>query len=211
MAQTSPNLFLASSVSFVMDSMAERVMKVARNKQLVFIPTAAEVEKGSLSWLHADKQALVDHGFEVNDYTITGKTQKQVQERLQEAGVVCVSGGNTYYLLDQVRKSGFDMVIRHLVSLGMPYIGSSAGSVLAGPNIETRLDDPHIAPNLKDYKGLALTDVVILPHWGSPYFKKDYQMEMKTLYGVEQKMVFLTDYQYLHVQGESYQIISVKE
>ena len=54
------------------------------------------------------------------------------------------------------------------------YIGSSAGSVLAGPDIDiTReLDDPNEASNLKTTEGLKLVDFIILPHYGKGAYRR---------------------------------------
>jgi len=204
-------LFLASSVNFVAKDISEKITTITKNKRLIFIPTASEVEKGDLSWLDMDRKALEDAGFSVEDYSITGQKQETIQKKLEGAGSVCVSGGNTYYLLSQARKSGFDVVVRRLVKNGLMFVGSSAGSLLAGPNIETSLDDPTTAPELTDYRGLHLIDVAIRTHWGSKYFLERYHQEMDRLYSLKQKMILLRDNQYLYVKDNWYQVISVTE
>lgn len=205
------NLFLTSSVSFVAKDISNKINNIAKNKQLVFIPTASEVEKGDISWLDADRQALKDAGFLVEDYSITGQNQDDIHNKLRGAGSVCVGGGNTYYLLSQARKSGFDQIVKNLVANGLIYIGSSAGSLLVGPNIETSLDDPKTVPELTDYTGLDLIDVAVRPHWGSEYFLERYHREMDRLYNLKQKMILLRDSQYLYVKEDWYQVITVAE
>jgi peptidase E len=91
------------------------------------------------------------------------------------------------------------------------YIGSSAGSLLAGPNIATSLDDPKTVPELTDYTGLNLIDIAVRPHWGSDRFLERYHQEMDRLYSLKQKMILLNDYQYLHVKEDWYQVISVSK
>lgn len=200
---------MASSVSDVAQSIAEKVFAITENKNLIFIPTAAEVETGSLSWLKADRQALVDAGFAVSDFTFTNKSTDEIKKAFSDAGSICVAGGNNYYLQEQALKSGFDPLIHELVNKGLIYIGSSAGSVVAGPNIETLLDDRSITPNLTNYTGIGLTDVAVRPHWTSQTFKSRYELEIPYLYTVNQKTVLLNDSQYFWVQGEWYQIVSV--
>lgn len=202
------NLFLASSVNFVSIDIAEKVRTIIKNNRLVFITTASEVEKGDLSWLDDDRQALKDAGFLVKDYSVTGKNQVQISKKLEGAGSICVGGGNTYYLLSQVQKSGFDKIVNRLMKNGLIYIGSSAGAILAGPNIETSLDDPTMVPELVDYAGLNLTDVSVRPHWGSERFSERYHQEIDRLYSLKQKMILLRDNQYLHVKEDWYQVIT---
>ena len=205
------NLFLASSVNFVAKDVVDKINRITNNKRLIFIPTASEVEKGDLTWLDEDRQALKDAGFLVENYSITGKNQDQIRKKLEGVGSVCVGGGNTYYLLFQARKSGFDQIVNNYVHNGLIYIGSSAGSLLAGPNIETSFDDPKTVPELTDYIGLNLIDVAVRPHWGSEHFLERYHQEMDRLYRVKSKMILLTDYQYLCVKEDWYQVITVAE
>lgn len=205
------NLFLASSVNFVATGIADKVRNITKNNRLVFIPTASEVEKGDLSWLDEDRQALKEAGFLVEDYSVTGKNQDQIYNKLEGAGSICVGGGNTYYLLSQVRKSGFDKIVDIFIKKGLIYIGSSAGSLLAGPNIETSLDDPKTVPELTDYTGLNLLDVAVRPHWGSERFLEGYLNEMDRLYSLKQSMILLRDNQYLHVKEDWYQVITLPE
>ena len=51
-----------------------------------------------------------------------------------------MGGGNTYALLKRLRESGLLSVIRERVMAGMPYLGASAGSNVAGPTILTTND-----------------------------------------------------------------------
>lgn len=209
MPNNMPTLFLASSISITGKDIAQKIFSRTNNQRLIFIPTAAEAEAGDKSWLHADREPLVTAGFDVIDFSITDKTPDEIESVLRGAATVCVAGGNTYYLLDRVRKSGFDLVISRLVDEGVFYIGASAGSILAGPTIQTTMDDRSIVPDLHDFSGLNLVDVSVRPHWGNESFASRYQEEMMRLYKLEVKMVLLRDSQYLLVEGESYQIVDV--
>jgi len=203
------NLFLASSIRDTGKDILKRVETITSNRHLLFISTASEGEKGDLSWIDEDRKSLDGHGFSVEKYTITGKSQREIAEKFKNVGSVCVGGGNVYYLLFQARKSGFDQVIQKCMRNNLVYIGASAGSMLVGSTIESSLDDPTIVPELTDYRGLRLVDVSIRPHWGSEYYLKRYHQEMDRLYGLKQKMIFLRDDQYLHVKDDWYQVVSV--
>lgn len=110
-----------------------------------------------------------------------------------------------------MRKSGFTKLIQQHVQKGLIYGGSSAGSVVAGPDISLVkvLDDPSLAPDLKGYEGLGLTDVVIFPHWGNEHFHKRYEKVMKSGYQTGLKIILLTDDQYLVVENDKYAIESI--
>jgi len=55
--------------------------------------------------------------------------------RIEAAEAVFVGGGNTYALLQRLRECGALVALNARVRRGMPYIGTSAGSNIAGFNI----------------------------------------------------------------------------
>jgi dipeptidase E len=59
---------------------------------------------------------------------------------LERVEAVFVGGGNTYALLKRLAESGLLAAIRARARAGLAYIGSSAGSNVAGPNILTTND-----------------------------------------------------------------------
>lgn len=202
-------LFLASSLQTTGSNIAKTLLDEGMTGRLMFMTTASEGEEGDLSWLDADRLPLVNAGLDVFDYSVTNKTEQEVIRAFEGVGAVCVAGGNTYYLLHYVRKSGFDKVVTRLVSRGLPYIGSSAGALLAGPTIETSLDDPRLIPELINYTGLNLSNISIRPHWGSEHFVDRYKSEFARLYGLQKPMILLTDKQYVIVEDDKFKIVSV--
>lgn len=200
-------LYLASSLQHTGTKIAQALIADGLTGKVMFMTTASEVEKGDLSWLAADRQPLVDAGLDVFDYSITNKTPQEIENAFEGVGALCVAGGNTYYLLEQVRKSGFDTLVHRMVAAGLPYIGSSAGALLAGPTIQTSLDDPSITPDLSDYRGLELCSVSVRPHWGSPYFAKKYQEEFTRLYALNIGMILLADEEYVIFEDDRYSVI----
>jgi dipeptidase E len=204
-------LFLASAVSEVASDVAKKIK--CKGLKLAFILTASEVEKGDLWWLRADREALVRMGFDLFDYTLTNKTKTDVKKDLEKADVLFFSGGNTFYLLQKIQESDSSEVIKNIIEEGKIYIGSSAGSIIAGPDIyPVRFaDDIKMAPKLKGYKGFVLVDFITLPHWGHEDFKKAYLNGLiESIYNNEHKTILLTNYQYIEVKDDTYKIEEVK-
>ncbi len=209
------HLFLTSTV----DNVATDLVKycdLSKGNTLACIDTAAEVEEGDKQWLLDDRQALVNVGFAVSDYTITDKTTEQLRSDLSSFSFIYVSGGNTMYLLQQAQKSGFVDVVRELIlERDKTYISTSAGSIIAGPDIYPayRLENVEFAPDLKDYTGFNLVNFCILPHWGSDHFKDLYlDRRLEHAYTTEQvPIVLLTDNQYVHVQDDRMEIIDIRK
>lgn len=207
-------LFLTSSGSTVTQDIAKTIGKKARGMRLAFIMTAAESEGSDKEWLRKDYSALIDVGFTVFNYTVTGKTSRQLREDLDGVDIVYVEGGNQFYLLQQIQQSGFAPIVRDLVKKGVIYIGSSAGSQVAGPDLYPTYRSDHIkkAPLIKGYDGIGLVDFVVFPHWGSNDFRDLYlKHRMAHAYTTKHKIILLTDQQYVRVEGEMYRIEEVKK
>lgn len=115
-----------------------------------------------------DRKAMEALGFNVEDIDIKGKTEKDLRKILAGKDVIYVQGGNTFYLLKYIRESGFDKVIKDLINKGVIYIGVSAGSIVAGPTIETA-GWKHVDRNevgLKDLTGMNLVPFNVFVHYG---------------------------------------------
>jgi dipeptidase E len=85
---------------------------------------------------------------------------------LEEAGAIFVGGGNTFRLLKALYDFDLLGAIRRAVEAGMPYIGSSAGSIVAGPSLRTTKDMPIVQP--PSFDALGLVDFQISPHYLDP-------------------------------------------
>ncbi|MEI7890855.1 MAG: Type 1 glutamine amidotransferase-like domain-containing protein [bacterium] len=76
-----------------------------------------------------------------------------------------ICGGNTFYILDRMRKTGVDKILIDAVKNGKFYLGVSAGSIIAGPDIEVAgLGDPNDV-NIEDLMGLKLVQYIVTPHY----------------------------------------------
>ena len=89
-----------------------------------------------------------------------------VVEDLEQAEAVFVGGGNTFRLLKALQDTGVLEKIRQRVRDGMPYIGSSAGSIVAGPSLKTTKDMPIVQP--RSFEALTLVPFQISPHYLDP-------------------------------------------
>jgi dipeptidase E len=74
-----------------------------------------------------------------------------------------MGGGNTYALLKRLREAGLLTPIRARAKAGMPYVGASAGSNVAGPTILSTNDWNVVA--LDRFDALGLVSFNINPHY----------------------------------------------
>ena len=79
------------------------------------------------------------------------------------ADAIFVGGGNTYALLARLKATRLVDTIRDRVASGVPYLGASAGSNVAGPTILTTNDWNVVA--LTDFAALGLVPFNINPHY----------------------------------------------
>jgi dipeptidase E len=119
-------------------------------------------------------------------------------EKIPRIDAVYVCGGNTYSILKKMRETGIANFIISQVKKGAMYVGVSAGSIIAGPEIKiagygSEGDSNDVG--LVDLKGLKLTDVIIFPH-----FKESLRSEVDSFQKiVGWPVVALTDSQVLFI------------
>lgn len=82
---------------------------------------------------------------------------------LARAEAIFVGGGNTYALLKRLREANLLPAIRERVRGGLAYLGSSAGSNLAGPTILTTNDWNVVG--LSAFDALGLVPFNVNPHY----------------------------------------------
>jgi dipeptidase E len=164
------------------------------------IITASKSEEDT-SYVAIDKEAMQKAGFNVHDIDITGKSKNEILELLKNVNVIYMQGGNTFFLMNQIRKTGFDKILEKLIRKGVLYIGVSAGSIVAGKSIESAgwLGDENKV-KLKNLKGMNLVDFNIFVHY-KPEYEEIIRQELPDL-KQRKKLRILTDDQALVVQGK---------
>ena len=87
-------------------------------------------------------------------------------QAVAETEAIFTGGGNTFRLLKTLYDQFLLGPIRQRVMEGMPFIGSSAGSNIAGPTIRTTNDMPIVQP--PSFDALSLVSYQINPHYLDP-------------------------------------------
>lgn len=125
-------------------------------KHVLFVPFAL---------FDRDKYAATaQQRFAKMEYDLSSiHTAADPKRAIDETDAVFIGGGNTFRLLKALYDLDLLAPIRQRVEAGMPFIGSSAGSNVAGPTIRTTNDMPIVQP--PSFDALGLVSFQINPHY----------------------------------------------
>lgn len=196
-------LILASSLTQgVLDKTLHHLPKGLSASKIICIPTAANVYlPENRDWQTEEMDVLRHNGAVLEVFDIAGKNAQQVTLKLEQADIVYVTGGNSFYLLEQMQRSGLAGPLKALLKRGGAYIGTSAGAVVACDDIGyiAPMDDASMA-KLTSTKALGLVPYLIVPHTRHPRFDPQAR-QIFAKPPVGQHLIGLTDNQAILVSG----------
>jgi dipeptidase E len=168
----------------------ERKQRVNKSKRLLLLSTSTVFGGGYLAYAQPEvRDFLGDTGrvlfvpFALHDHAAYGTKVRErfaamgfeleslhdsqdAKRSVEQAGAIFIGGGNTFRLLKTLYDLDLLGAIRKRVEDGVPYMGSSAGSNVAGPTIRTTNDMPIVEP--PSFDALGLVPFQINPHYRDP-------------------------------------------
>lgn len=205
-------LYLASYFAGVASLFSDFTGNDCAGKKVVFIPTASLTEKLAF-YVGADRKALQKLGMVVEDLEVTGVPSEKIAKSISGADYVFVSGGNTFFLLQELKRKGADKMIVEHINNGKLYIGSSAGSAIVSKDIGyvKYMDSPDAAPDLNcDFSALSVVDFCIVPHLTNFPFKKAAEKTVKE-FSETLDIRAISNNQAVTVDGDKVETITVKK
>ncbi|WP_159071530.1 Type 1 glutamine amidotransferase-like domain-containing protein [Campylobacter concisus] len=175
------NIFLCSYFAEV----ASKINEVIdfQGKHVVFIDTAAKFEEVNF-YVDEAVEILENFGSKLRhlDVSCAQSLAVPVSEKdelfcndeilsaISQCDIIYISGGNTFYLLNELRKSRVWQAIKNAVKAGKIYVGESAGAIAAAPDTKyaTLMDENSVKTS--DFTGLNLVDFCVVPHFGCEPF-----------------------------------------
>lgn len=142
----------------------EMVGKNPEDISIAFIDTASKVEADT-SFVDKDLNLIRATGVKNISVINIAEPKQYWLEQMRTADVIWFEGGNTFYLLSEVRKTGLDTTLTEIIK-NKVYVGVSAGTILVTPNIGIANVEPG-DPNdvgLTDLRGLSLVNFEVSPH-----------------------------------------------
>ena len=162
-------LFLCSHFSSVGSLIKEEI----DNKKVAFIPTAS-LHEGYTGYVGSARKLFKKLGASVTEIDISTEAYSTIQAVFEDADVIYFTGGNSFFLMDQLRKTGTDGLLKKELANGKLMIGESAGAIICAPTIQyiEQMDEKPEDYSQEDNEGLDLIDFYVLPHYLTAPFKK---------------------------------------
>lgn len=162
-------LFLCSHFSSVGSLIKEEI----DNKKVAFIPTAS-LHEGYTGYVGSARKLFKKLGASVTEIDISTEAYSTIQAVFEDADVIYFTGGNSFFLIDQLRKTETDELLKKELANGKLMIGESAGAIICAPTIQyiEQMDEKPEDYSQEDNEGLDLIDFYVLPHYLTAPFKK---------------------------------------
>ena len=188
--------YLAGTKELVQDFLTQNDIQ-----EILFIPTAANVEEYR-DYVDEGIAALKESGYDVTILDVATAPHNKSIQAIKNSACLCISGGNTFYLLQELKRNDLLDLIKQRVRNGTPYIGESAGAIIACPDISYNqiMDDKTVATELTDYSGMDLVDYYVLPHNGEFPFVETTAQTIKA-YGEKINLIPLNNSQAIIVEN----------
>lgn len=176
--------------------------------EIIFIPTAGNVEPYT-GYIDEGIEMLESLGYKIEIIDITKFDEVYLQDKILNSECICISGGNTFYLMQEINKKNLKKVLVKRIKEGAFYIGESAGAIIMSENIEYNqiMDDKTIASELEDYAGLNVFDHYVLPHIGEYPFEETAQKTLDT-YQDKIPLVPINNNQAILVDNNGYTVLN---
>lgn len=187
----------------------EFIGKDPKTIKIGFIPTASDMEENP-TYVQDDLDSIEEYGMAVAIVDLKNENAESLYSQLKDVDIILLEGGNTFYLLEWIRKSGFDTIIGKLLGEGKIYYGISAGSYVACATIEATTWK-HADRNfnkLEDLTGLALVPFLISAHYNREKYHVAVAGGVST---TKLPVVALLDSQAIIVEDDKYKVVGTGE
>ncbi len=198
-------LFLASALEHVKDLFVKKIGNIEW-KTIWFISNPADPDREwdiEPRWIKWDREMLESLWWNIKTIDMREVKNNKLFEIISDLDLLYVSGWNTRYFKTLADESWFQKIIDELViKKWLIYISTSAGSCVMWTSIKY-LDEWNF--NIEKWYGLI--NAMIIPHWWSNDFKKEYQETMPKLYNEKQNIITLNDNQVIYADNNWYNIL----
>ena len=200
------NLFLCSHFSSVGSFLKEQIM----GKKVLFIPTAS-IHEDYTGYVGSARKLFKKLDAKLIECDISNEKIPNIKEFLEDSDVIYFTGGNSFFLIDQLRKTGVDVFLKQELKKGKLFVGESAGAIVCAPTISyiEIMDSIPVDYSQSDYKGLNIIDFYVLPHYLTAPFKKITEQIMEKYSNLDIKAI--NNLQAIIIKDEKREVITYSE
>jgi dipeptidase E len=181
------------------------------HKPILFVPYA-DAEISEQKYFENTRDRLAKMGIDTVCASEKGLTEKD----FKDIGGIFIGGGHTYTLLHKLQQNGAVDLIRQKVAEGLPYMGSSAGTIITCPTIKTTNDMPCPTHDIIDLKSLGLIGMQLSCHYIDDSLQdkkhqgetRDTRLKEFCVLNPDKAVLGLYEGQALRVEGDRMQILS---
>lgn len=161
------NLILASTSTLHGQEYLEYLIPILKShfsgcKEILFIPYA---RPGGIS--HDEYTSIAQKAFEKAGLEIKGIHEfDDPAKAIKEAEGIFTGGGNTFLLVQQLYNYKLFALLKETLTNGTPYLGTSAGTNIAGLTMKTTNDMPIVYP--PSFNTIGSVPFNINPHYLDP-------------------------------------------
>lgn len=216
-----PKLLLASSADKVLHKLSGLAKIEPKQTKVAFVQNAAlpEGNPDEMFWVQNDRRAFEGLGYSLEIVDITKfSSPDELRQKLEEFQLLHVCGGNTLYINYLFHQTGLTEVCRELVNEDkLIYTGTSAGSIIASPDLFVMKDvvregaDPKFFEGIEreDYYGLNLVPFFIIPHVNSEDWIPENIKVVQLIPKYPHPLLFLHDNQAVWAENGKFEIVEV--
>lgn len=147
----------------------EMLGKPADEAKVLFIPTAA-ISEEAFEMVGKCRDELLRTGILPENITVYNIGDPITTAEAMTYDCIYFTGGSTGYLLRRIKETGFDRIIKAMVYANKVYVGVSAGSLIATPDIGGLFEETSTLALVNAYisvhspKGTTARTDLPLPH-----------------------------------------------
>ncbi|TRZ78020.1 hypothetical protein D4R87_01600 [bacterium] len=210
-------LFLASALDKTIQLVLDRLPKIDRKYQVLFVANAAEPYEGDKWWVESDRKAFIDNGFDVVEIDLSKISKDEFISYSKNADILHVCGGSPLYFLSLVNKNKElkNCIINIIKKEELIYTGTSTGSMIMANSLEpdkhSKLDEEEteLAESLSDFSGFGLVDFLIMPHCNQLEFADSNKDVVEHMHKYSIPFIMIHDHQLVFVENNKFEILSV--
>ncbi len=154
-------LFLCSYFAGVTKLFSDYAKEKNLENKVLFIPTAGNKEDYT-AYIDEAQQTFKDLGFEIEVLDIASCDRETAQAKIFQSKILYISGGNTFYLLQELKKKTTPISYQRTNKRWADLCGRISRGIITAKDVDYNklMDDKTVAKELSDTTGLNESGVL---------------------------------------------------